>query len=92
MLLTSAVVVSLLLTADELVARVLSSKSVPEQYKFCFILFATLYFLLYHFYLFIYFILLLLFLFLLLVTSFHHVFPLKKYMFYISQLGEHLAQ
>ena len=34
----SAVVVSLLLTADGLVARVLSSKSVPEQYKFCFIL------------------------------------------------------
>ena len=39
MLLMSAVVVSLSLTADGPVAHVLSSKSVPEQYKFCFILF-----------------------------------------------------
>ena len=38
MLLMSAVVVSLSLTADGPVARVLSSKSEPEQYKFCFIL------------------------------------------------------
>ena len=34
----SAVVVSLSLTADGPVARVLSSKSEPEQYKLCFIL------------------------------------------------------
>ena len=75
----SAVVVSLSLTADGLVARVLSSKSVPEQYQFCFILFC--YTILFSFSVFI-----LLLLFLLLVTSFHHVFPLKKYMLYISQL------
>lgn len=35
----SAVVVSLSLTADGPVARVLSSKSEPEQNKFCFVLF-----------------------------------------------------
>ena len=43
--------------------------------------FATPYFLLYHFYL-----LILYFIIIIFITSFHHVFPLKKYMLYISQL------
>ena len=56
----SAVVVSLLLTAGGLVARVLSSKSEPEQYKFCFVLFCytilfTLSLLLVHFLIYYYF-------------------------------------
>ena len=59
----SAVVVSLSLTADGPVAHVLSSKSEPEQYKFCFALFRytilfTLSLLFVHFLLYYYFLLL----------------------------------
>lgn len=68
----SAVVVSLSLTADGPVAHALSSKSEPEQYKLCFVLFRytilfTLSLLFVHFLFYYYF----LFLFLLL---FHYFF------------------
>ena len=69
----SAVVVSLLLTAGGLVARVLSSKSEPEQYKFCFVLFCytilfTLSLLLVHFLFYYYFLLLFYYVFITFIT------------------------
>ena len=73
MLLTSAVVVSLSLTADGLVAHVLSSKSEPEQYKFCFVLFRytilfTLSLLFVHFLFYYYFLLLFYYVFITFIT------------------------